>query len=162
MGYSIVYCCIIFRLDSPAKNNFLFLPKGDEDFSYLPFCFSVGALMAIFKDSLFVSAKEPIGFILLFFLFSKTEYARYFFYLSVFTGIIYIYTKTRFKVNAIRRCILLNIFMGLAHATSSGKYISENECFRKPNIWYYFSINFWIFFVASNRETVDKTWQEIG
>lgn len=86
---------IVVILDSilPERIIFQFLPKGNEDYSYLPFCFSVGALMAIYKESLFVSAKEPIGFVLLFFLFSSTEYARYFFYLSVFTGVIYIFTR---------------------------------------------------------------------
>ncbi len=89
-----IFLFIIIILDSilPQRIFILFLPQGNDNFSYLPFCFSVGVLMAIYKENLFLSMREPIGFFLLFLLFSNTEYAKYFFYLSVFTGIIYFFT----------------------------------------------------------------------
>jgi peptidoglycan/LPS O-acetylase OafA/YrhL len=89
---TILFALVILDSILPERILFPFLPKGNEDYSYLPFCFSIGALMAVYKEEFLVSAKIPIGFLLLLFIFSKTEYARYFFYLSLFTGIVYVFS----------------------------------------------------------------------
>ena len=79
---------ILVFLDSilPSRILFSFLPQGNEDFSYLPFCFASGAFMAIHKDRIQISIGVPLGFMLLLYLFHGTMYARYCFYLIVFTG----------------------------------------------------------------------------
>ncbi len=81
-------------LDSilPSRILFSFLPQGNEDFSYLPFCFASGAFMAIHKDKIRISIGVPFGFILLFYLLHGTTYARYCFYLITFTGVLYLAT----------------------------------------------------------------------
>ena len=83
---------VLVLLDSvlPFRILFIFLPRGFEDFSYLPFCFGSGAFMALHKDSIRISIGMPLVFILLFYLFHGTQYARYFFYLIVFTGVLYL------------------------------------------------------------------------
>jgi peptidoglycan/LPS O-acetylase OafA/YrhL len=85
---------LLVLMDSilPSRILFPFLPKGNEDFSYLPFCFGAGMLFALYKDRIRISLGLPLGFLLLLFLFSGTSYSRYFFYLVAFTGVLYLAT----------------------------------------------------------------------
>src|SRR5690606_17227412 len=74
----------------PERLLFSFLPKGNEDFSYLPFCFASGSFLAFYKDKINMSAGVPIGFLLLLYLFKDTAYSRYFFYLFCFTTVLFL------------------------------------------------------------------------
>jgi peptidoglycan/LPS O-acetylase OafA/YrhL len=48
---------VLVVLDSllPSRILFTFLPQGNEDFSYLPFCFASGALLALHKQNIRIS-----------------------------------------------------------------------------------------------------------
>ncbi len=76
----------------PFRILFPFLPKGNEDYSYLPFCFAAGSFVALYKDKVRISTGLPLGFLLLFYLFFGTQYERYFFYLATFMGVLYLAT----------------------------------------------------------------------
>jgi peptidoglycan/LPS O-acetylase OafA/YrhL len=78
---------------APSRIIFTSLPMGNEDFSYLPFCFAAGAFFAIHKESIVIDARLPIGFALLFVLFQFTPNARYFFFLLMFTLALYLGTR---------------------------------------------------------------------
>jgi len=86
---------ILVALDSvlPTRIVFTFLPQGYEDFSYLPFCFACGALVAMHKESLTISASQALCCLLFYYLFLYTPYERYFFYASLFSGSLYIFTR---------------------------------------------------------------------
>ena len=86
---TLVIALVLLDAVLPTRLIFWFLPKGNEDFSYLPFCFAVGAGMAIFKDKVQINIGIPIGFAMLFYLFHGGEHERYFFYLTAFTAALY-------------------------------------------------------------------------
>lgn len=81
---TILFLLVIIDSLSPTRIIFTFLPYGNEDFSYLPFCFVCGALLAVYKDSVKISWSTVLGFLLLFFLLHDTPYQRFFFYLATF------------------------------------------------------------------------------
>ena len=89
---TLVIALVLLDAVLPTRLIFWFLPKGNEDFSYLPFCFAVGAGMAIFKDKVQINIGIPIGFAMLFYLFHGGEHERYFFYLTAFTAALYLAT----------------------------------------------------------------------
>lgn len=83
-------------LDSllPSRILFTFLPQGNEDFSFLPFCFASGALLALYKEKIRIpNVGGVMGFFLLFWLLHGTVYERHFFYLAIFAGVLYFSTN---------------------------------------------------------------------
>lgn len=85
----------IIALDSITPNRilFTFLPQGNEDFSYLPFCFASGVFFALYKEKIWISARLPAGFALLTYLFKNEPNACHLFYLTVFTLALYVATR---------------------------------------------------------------------
>jgi peptidoglycan/LPS O-acetylase OafA/YrhL len=77
----------------PSRIIFTFLPTGNEDFSYLPFCFASGAFLAIHKDRITIDASLPLGFALLTYLF-KENLGPQLFYLTSFTSMLYLTTRS--------------------------------------------------------------------
>ena len=77
----------------PLRIIFTFLPTGNEDFSYLPFCFASGAFLAIHKDKISIDASLPLGFALLTYLFKENQGGTHFFYLAAFTFTLYLATR---------------------------------------------------------------------
>ncbi len=83
---------VLVILDSllPSRILFTFLPLGNEDFSYLPFCFASGSLLALHKEKIRIPGIMGVfGFLLLFYLLHGTVYQRFFFYLAAFSGVLY-------------------------------------------------------------------------
>jgi peptidoglycan/LPS O-acetylase OafA/YrhL len=82
-------------LDSilPSRIIFTFLPVGNEDFSYLPFCFAIGAFFAIYKDRITIDTSLPVGFALLTYLFKENSGGTHFFYLTIFSSALYLATR---------------------------------------------------------------------
>jgi len=76
----------------PFRLIFWFLPKGNEDFSNLPFCFAVGFAAAVFKDKLRISLQLPLGFLLLYWVLAGAENSRLLFYLLVFSFVLWFAT----------------------------------------------------------------------
>ncbi len=95
---------ILIVLDSLLSSRIIFLnlPINNEDFSYLPFCFSIGVLIAVYKEKVSISLNTVIGCLLFYYFFRNTFYERFFFYLLVFLGIFYIasldWIITKFKL----------------------------------------------------------------
>jgi peptidoglycan/LPS O-acetylase OafA/YrhL len=78
----------------PSRIIFTLLPTGNEDFSYLPFCFASGAFLAIHKDRITIDASLPLGFALLTYLFKENPGGAHFFYLFSFSLILYLATRS--------------------------------------------------------------------
>ena len=83
----------------PSRIIFTFLPTGNEDFSYLPFCFASGAFFAIHKAQIAIDASLPLGFALLSYLFKENLGGVHFFYLTIFTSALYLATRHRIVQN---------------------------------------------------------------
>lgn len=77
----------------PSRIIFTFLPTGNEDFSYLPFCFAVGVFLAIHKDNIIIDISLPLGFALLAYLFKGSLGGTHLFYLTVFISTLYLSTR---------------------------------------------------------------------
>jgi peptidoglycan/LPS O-acetylase OafA/YrhL len=77
----------------PSRIIFTFLPTGNEDFSYLPFCFAIGAFFAIHKDRIIIDASLPLGFALLTYIFKENMGGAHFFYLTTFSFTLYLATR---------------------------------------------------------------------
>lgn len=62
---------ILISIDSIFNYNYLFfwLPIKDNNFSYIPFCFALGALFSIYSEQLIISISTTIAFGLLLYLF---------------------------------------------------------------------------------------------
>jgi peptidoglycan/LPS O-acetylase OafA/YrhL len=87
-----VVLIVLVVLDSllPSRILFTFLPQGNEDFSYLPFCFACGALLALHKENVRIPGIMcVIGLIVLFYLMHGTVFERFIYYLATFAGILY-------------------------------------------------------------------------
>jgi peptidoglycan/LPS O-acetylase OafA/YrhL len=92
---NLIFFLILVDAVAPSRIIFTSLPIGNDDFSYLPFCFAAGAFFAIHKQAIVIDSRLPIGFALLFVLFQFTPNARYFFFLMVFTLALYLGTRRR-------------------------------------------------------------------
>lgn len=84
---------VIFDSLLPSRIIFTFLPLGNEDFSFLPFCFACGVLLALHKEQIQISGELGIGFLLLFLLMHGTVFERFLFYLSAFATVVYFATN---------------------------------------------------------------------
>jgi len=89
-----LFALIILDSVLPSRIIFTLLPQGNEDFSYLPFCFASGAFLALYKDQIRIDIGVPLACLLLFYLLHGTPSERYFFYLTIFTGIFYFATRS--------------------------------------------------------------------
>jgi peptidoglycan/LPS O-acetylase OafA/YrhL len=85
---TILFLLVIVDSLLPTRIIFTFLPLGNEDISYLPFCFACGSLLSLYKDSVNMSWSMVLGFLLLFFLLHETPYQRFFFYLATFSFVL--------------------------------------------------------------------------
>ena len=85
---------IILDAVYPSRLIFNFLPIGNEDFSSLPFCFAIGCLFAIYKDSIHIGIRMPIGFGLLALLFHSNPNACYLLFVSFFTLSLFLGTRS--------------------------------------------------------------------
>lgn len=90
---TLLILLILVDAVAPSRIIFTSLPMGNEDFSYLPFCFAAGAFFAIHKYSIVIDARLPVGFALLFVLFQFNPNALYFFFLFAFTLALYLGTR---------------------------------------------------------------------
>ncbi len=77
----------------PSRIIFTFLPTGNEDFSYLPFCFASGAFLAIHKDRITIDASLLLGLALLAYLFKENLGGTHLFYLTAFASMLYLATR---------------------------------------------------------------------
>lgn len=89
---ALLFAAVVIDAVAPTRLLFWFLPKGNEDFSNLPFCFAVGFIAAVFKDRIQVSIRLPVGFAILYWLFSGPDNARLLFYLFVFSLVLWLAT----------------------------------------------------------------------
>lgn len=90
---TMVIGVIILDAVTPSRILFTFLPKNVEDFSLLPFCFAIGALVALYKDDIKVDLFIPLGFGLLWYLFASSPYASQLFHLTVFAVAMFFATR---------------------------------------------------------------------
>jgi len=88
--------CALIVVDSimPSRIIFTALPTGNEDFSYLPFCFASGVFFAIYKDRIVIDASLPLGLLLLTYLFKENLGGAHFFFLASFTLALYLATRS--------------------------------------------------------------------
>lgn len=93
MIITIILLLIIIDSILPFRVIFTFLAIGNKDYSLLPFCFSIGALLALYKERIIISSLLPIGFCLFYFLLNNTVYREPLFYVSVFFLILYLATR---------------------------------------------------------------------
>lgn len=77
---------LIFIADAlmPGRLIFWWLPKDSPDFAYIPFCFAIGGLLAIYKDKLVINFSVVAGFIILSCLLKGWAYYTYLFYTTMF------------------------------------------------------------------------------
>lgn len=86
---SLLIVVVVLDAVLPFRLLFWFLPKGNEDFSNLPFCFAVGFAAAVFKNQVKISPSLPAGLALLYWIFHGAEHARVLFYLLVFAIVLW-------------------------------------------------------------------------
>ena len=98
---SILIILIILDSILPTRIIFTALPIGNEDFSYLPFCFASGAFFALYKIQITIDASLPLGFALLAYLFKDNLGGTHTFFLTSFTLALYLATR-RWTVQNIR------------------------------------------------------------
>ena len=89
------FLIVLIVVDSflPSRIIFTFLPVGNEDFSYLPFCFAIGAFIAIHKERITIDASLPLGFAMLAYFFRGNPAGYQLFYLTVFASVLYLATR---------------------------------------------------------------------
>lgn len=88
----LLYILVVLDSVLPSRIIFNYLPKGVEDFSYLPFCFATGAICAVYKKSITIDFRAPFGFALLFYLFHRDANSQHFFFLMFFSLVLYLAT----------------------------------------------------------------------
>ena len=82
----------LFLLDSllPEKVLFFWLPSHDATFSAIPFCFALGGLLAVYKDSITINLRVIIGVFLLMKLFGGGAASIYLTYSFMFFVVLYV------------------------------------------------------------------------
>lgn len=85
---------LVFLVDAllPGRVIFWWLPKNNPDFAYIPFCFAIGGLLAVYKDRVMISLPLISGFIILSLIFKGWEYHKYLIYATMFLSTLYIAT----------------------------------------------------------------------
>ncbi len=83
---------IAIMLDTFLQTRYIFfwIPLNNNDFSPMPFCFAVGGILAIYKDSLRIPLTVPLGLMLLCLLFKGWVHHRYLIYTFFFMTSVYI------------------------------------------------------------------------
>jgi len=77
----------------PTRFLLTFLPVGDDNFSFLPLFFAVGALLAIYRELLSISIVFPLIFLFLFYLYSGTYIGVVSKYLVLIFVMLYLFTR---------------------------------------------------------------------
>lgn len=111
---AITLVCLIIIFDSVLFNGFMIkLASLNEEVKYLPACFALGALSAIYKDNIDISGTNLLMLILLASVFSAQEsgMSHLLFYVSFMYAILYV-SSTK-----------LMLFLKVKHDISYGVYL---------------------------------------
>lgn len=87
-----IFVFALFIADAllPFRLVFWWLPKDNPDFAYIPFCFAIGGVCAIYKDKIKISLGLVVGLLILCFLLKGWEYHTYLTYITMFALAIYV------------------------------------------------------------------------
>lgn len=86
----ILFGVILLDTFLPTKFLFFWLPVNSNDFTAIPFCFTLGGLLAVYKEKIAITAAVPLGFFLLLLLFKGWVHGRYLAYTCFFMFSIYV------------------------------------------------------------------------
>ncbi|WP_083704373.1 acyltransferase family protein [Serratia oryzae] len=93
---SILFLIIVAEPLFGNKILFTWISADNREISMLAPCFAFGAILAIWKDEIFIDRYSFLGVWILFYFFRTSEFSFYFFYFSIFISMLYISTTPFF------------------------------------------------------------------
>jgi peptidoglycan/LPS O-acetylase OafA/YrhL len=111
--YFVVVPFVIILIDSllPEPLIFHWLPINNHNFSLIPYCFAVGALMAVYKKYIKISYHLPLGLLFLCFMLKGSIFDLHIAYGFSFTFILFLSTRTIIKNITIRNDISYGVYL---------------------------------------------------
>jgi peptidoglycan/LPS O-acetylase OafA/YrhL len=120
---------VIILIDSllPEPLIFHWLPINNQDLSLIPYCFAVGALMAVYKQYIKISYHLPLGLLFLYFMLKGSIFDLHIAYAFSFTLILFLSTRAIVKNITIKHDISYGVYL-------YGWLVQQSISYLFPNI----------------------------